>query len=117
MANVLVVDDTSYTRVVIRKILESGSHQVVGEAENGVEAVAEYTRLRPDVVFMDIIMPEMDGLTALGEIRKLDPHASVIMCTAVGQESMLMKAIRSGAADYVLKPPSRTASSAPCAPC
>lgn len=106
MTKVLVVDDTSYTRVVIRKILESSGFEVIGEAENGVEAIEQYRLLKPDVVFMDIVMPEMDGLEALAQIRKVDSTASVIMCTAIGQEKTLMRAIRAGACDYVLKPPS-----------
>lgn len=106
MARILVVDDTSYTRVVIRKIVESDGHEVCGEAQNGIEAIEKYKTLEPDVVVMDIIMPDMDGLEALEHIRAYDGNASVIMCTAVGQEKTLMRAIRLGACDYVVKPPS-----------
>ncbi len=102
---VLIVDDTSYTRVVIRRILEPEGFTIVGEATNGLEAIRMYGELKPLVVIMDIIMPEMDGIEALTKIKTIDPRANVIMCSSIGQEKMLAKAISCGARDYIVKPP------------
>jgi two-component system chemotaxis response regulator CheY len=103
---VLLVDDAIYSRVALRRILESEpDFEVVGEAENGVEAIRKYKLYKPDVVLMDIVMPEKDGIEALRDIVELDPTARIIMCSAIGQEKMLTTAISLGAKDYVLKPP------------
>jgi two-component system chemotaxis response regulator CheY len=104
MATILVVDDALFMRTTLKKVLTDAGFTVVGEAENGAVAVARYQDLRPDAVMMDITMPVMDGLSALREIRKLAPEAVVIMCTALGQESSVMDAIKSGAKDYIIKP-------------
>ena len=103
MAKVLVVDDAAFMRVRAAKVLEDAGHQVA-QAGNGIEAVKQYTDWRPDAVLMDITMPDMDGLTALKEIRKLDPQAKVAMVTAMGQQAIVMEALKSGAKDFVLKP-------------
>jgi two-component system chemotaxis response regulator CheY len=103
MAKILVVDDAQFLRVRISKMLQADGHEVV-EAENGVKAVEVYKSSKPDVVFMDITMPEMDGLTALKEIRAYDSNAKVVMLTALGQESVVLEAIKSGAKDFVVKP-------------
>lgn len=103
MAKILVVDDAEFLRVRISKMLTGDGHQIV-EAENGVKAVSAYKANRPDLVLMDITMPEMDGLTALKEIRAYDPKAKVVMLTALGQESVVLEAIKSGARDFVVKP-------------
>ncbi|NJE53928.1 response regulator [Thermococcus sp. 21S9] len=104
MARVLVVDDAAFMRMLLKKILTQGGHQVVGEASNGKEAVEKYKELKPDVVTMDIVMPEMDGITAVREIKKIDPNAKIIMITAVGQESKVMEALKAGASGYIVKP-------------
>ncbi len=103
MARVLVVDDAAFMRVRAAKVLEDSGHEVE-QAENGLEAVKKYAEWRPDAVLMDITMPEMDGLTALKEIRKLDPGARVAMVTAMGQQAIVMEALKAGAKDFVLKP-------------
>jgi two-component system, chemotaxis family, chemotaxis protein CheY len=103
VAKVLVVDDAAFMRVRACKVLQENGHEVV-QAENGAEAVRLYAEHRPDAVLLDITMPEMDGLTALKEIRKVDPEAKVAMVTAMGQQSMIMDAIKSGAKDFVVKP-------------
>ena len=103
MARVLVVDDAAFMRVRAAKVLEDSGHEVE-QAENGLEAVKKYAEWRPDAVLMDITMPEMDGLTALKEIRKLDPGARVAMVTAMGQQAIVMEALKAGARDFVLKP-------------
>ncbi len=104
MANVLVVDDAAFMRMTIKKMLESEGHKVVGEAGNGVEAVQKYTELQPDVVTLDITMPEMNGVDALKRIKEYDPKAKVIMCSAMGQQVMVAQAIQSGAKDFIVKP-------------
>jgi two-component system chemotaxis response regulator CheY len=103
MAKILVVDDAEFLRVRISKMLQGDGHEIA-EAENGVRAVAVYKDVKPDLVLMDITMPEMDGLTALKEIRGYDPKAKVVMLTALGQESVVLEAIKSGARDFVVKP-------------
>ncbi len=103
MATVLIVDDAEFLRMRISKILVSNGHQVV-QADNGLNAVSVYKSARPDLVLMDITMPEMDGLTALKEIRTIDPHARVVMLTALGQDSVVVESIKFGAQDFVVKP-------------
>jgi two-component system chemotaxis response regulator CheY len=104
MARVLVVDDAAFMRKVLSDALAKGGHDVVGEAANGVEAVARFQELQPDVVTLDITMPEKDGLEALREILAADPAARVVMCSALGQESKVLESIKSGAKDFVVKP-------------
>jgi len=102
--NVLIVDDAAFMRMMLKEILTKGGYNVVGEAENGIIAVAKYKELRPDIVTMDITMPEMDGISAVKEIKKVDPNAKVIMCSAMGQQAMVIEAIQSGARDFIVKP-------------
>ena len=104
MARVLVVDDAAFMRKMVTDALTGGGHEIVGEAGNGVEAVARYQELRPDVMTLDITMPEKDGIAALKEIMAADPAAKVIMCSALGQEAKVIESIRSGAKDFVVKP-------------
>jgi len=101
---VLVVDDAAFMRMMIKDILTKNGYEVVGEAENGQKAVEKYQELKPDLTTMDITMPEMDGITAVKEIRKLDASAKVIMCSAMGQQAMVIEAIQSGARDFIVKP-------------
>lgn len=101
---VLVVDDAMFMRIKLKDILEKNGYEVVEEAENGAEAVEKYKIEKPDLVTMDITMPGMDGVTALKEIKKTDPDAKVIMCSAMGQQSMVMDAIQAGALDFIVKP-------------
>lgn len=101
---VLVVDDASFMRSMIRDIFARGPFVVAGEAENGVEAIRLYRELRPDLTTMDIVMPQMDGITALREIMRLDPAAKVVMCSALGQEALIAEAIEAGASDFIVKP-------------
>ena len=104
MARVLVVDDAAFMRKLLTDALTSGGHEVVGEAGNGVEAVARWQELRPEVTTLDITMPEKDGLQALSEIMAIDPSAKVIMCSALGQEGKVLEAVKLGAKDFVVKP-------------
>jgi two-component system chemotaxis response regulator CheY len=104
MARVLVVDDAAFMRKMLGDALSKGGHEVVGEAGNGVEAVDRFRDLKPDVTTLDITMPEKDGLAALKEILTLDPAARVVMCSALGQESKVLEAIKAGAKDFVVKP-------------
>jgi two-component system chemotaxis response regulator CheY len=103
MAKILVVDDAEFLRLRISNMLTEDGHEVL-ESENGVQAVKMYQGETPDIVLMDITMPEMDGLTALKEIRSHDPKAKVVMLTALGQESIVLEAIKSGAKDFIVKP-------------
>jgi two-component system, chemotaxis family, chemotaxis protein CheY len=104
MARVLVVDDAAFMRKMVSDALAKGGHEVVGEAGNGVEAVTRFQELKPDLMTLDITMPEKDGLTALAEIVAADPSARVVMCSALGQESKVLEAIKLGAKDFVVKP-------------
>lgn len=101
---VLIVDDAVFMRTVLRKMLEEDGYDIVGEAGNGVEAIKQAKDCQPDVITLDITMPEMDGVTALPEILKVAPKAKVIMCSAMGQQSMVLDAIKSGAQDFIVKP-------------
>ena len=101
--SVLVVDDSAFMRNLLKQLLED-DHEVVGEAENGVEAVEMYDELDPDVVTMDVVMPIRNGIEATAEIKGDDPNASVIMCTSVGQEEKMREAVEAGADGYITKP-------------
>ncbi|MGD0265123.1 MAG: response regulator [Candidatus Methylomirabilota bacterium] len=101
---VLVVDDASFMRSMIRDIFARTPLVVAGEAENGVEGIRLYRELHPDLTTMDIVMPQMDGITALREIVRLDPAAKVVMCSALGQEALIAEAIEAGASDFIVKP-------------
>lgn len=101
---VLITDDALFMRTALKNILTENGFEVVGEAENGAESVEMYASLKPDVVLMDITMPEMDGIEALRAIRAVDPQARVVMCTAMGQKSLVVEAIGAGARDFVVKP-------------
>ncbi len=104
MARVFIVDDAAFLRMTIRKMLEAHGHSMAGEAQNGIEAVERYKAVKPDVVLLDITMPEMDGIEALKQIREIDPGAKVIICSAVGQQMRVAQAIQYGAKDFIVKP-------------
>ncbi|MBP3610563.1 MAG: response regulator [Lachnospiraceae bacterium] len=104
MASVLIVDDTLFMRASIKQMLEAEGHTVAGEAANGKEAVERYSQVKPDVILMDITMPDMDGLEALRLIKEMDPNARVVMCTAMGQQAMVAKAVELGAQQFIVKP-------------
>lgn len=105
MANrILIVDDAAFMRMMIRDILSKNGYEVVGEAQDGAQAIEKFKEVKPDLVTMDITMPEMDGITALKEIKKIDPNAKVIMCSAMGQQAMVIDAIQAGAKDFIVKP-------------
>lgn len=101
---ILVVDDAAFMRMMIKDILNKNGYSVVGEADNGLNAIERYEELKPDLVTMDITMPEMDGITAVKEIRKRNPNARIIMCSAMGQQAMVIDAIQAGARDFIVKP-------------
>ncbi len=101
---ILVVDDAAFMRMMIKDILSKNGFEVVGEAADGSQAIEKYRELQPDLVTMDITMPEMDGITALKEIRQMNPNAKVIMCSAMGQQAMVIDAIQAGAKDFIVKP-------------
>ncbi|RPF55985.1 response regulator [Aquisalibacillus elongatus] len=101
---VLIVDDAAFMRMMIKDILEKNGFEIVGEAEDGNQAVEQYKELKPDLVTLDITMPEKDGLTALKEIVGDDPGAKVVMCSAMGQQAMVIDAIQAGAKDFIVKP-------------
>lgn len=103
MANILVTDDSSFMRSMLRKILEKMGHTVV-EAENGDDALAKYRKKRPDLVILDVIMPGMDGLACLKALRAEDPTVNAIMCSSMGQQLIVVDAIKSGAKDFIVKP-------------
>lgn len=101
---ILIVDDAAFMRMMIKDILTKNGFKVVGEAQDGVEAVEKFKELRPDLVTMDITMPEMDGVTALKKIKEVDPSAIIIMCSAMGQQAMVIDAIQAGVKDFIVKP-------------
>ncbi|RFA37718.1 two-component system response regulator [Virgibacillus dokdonensis] len=101
---ILIVDDAAFMRMMIKDILTKNGFEVVGEAQDGVQAVEKYNELNPDLVTMDITMPEKDGVTALKEILAADAQAKIIMCSAMGQQAMVIDAIQAGAKDFIVKP-------------
>ena len=104
MAKVLIVDDAAFMRMMIKDILEKNGYEVCGEAPNGLVAVELYNKEKPDIVTMDITMPDMDGIEAVKTIIASHPDAKIIMCSAMGQQSMVMDAIKAGAKDFIVKP-------------
>ena len=102
--NILICDDAAFMRMMIKDILTKNGYNVAGEAENGLKAVEKFKEVNPDLVLMDIAMPEMDGIQALKEIKKIDGGAKVIMCAAMGQQAMVIESIQAGAKDFIVKP-------------
>ncbi|MGE5576273.1 MAG: response regulator [Syntrophothermus sp.] len=101
---ILIIDDAAFMRTMLKDILTKGGYEVVGEAESGTNAIEKFKELQPDLVTMDITMPEMDGISAVKEIKKINPNAVIIMCSAMGQQAMVIDAIQAGAKDFVVKP-------------
>ncbi|WP_018922542.1 response regulator [Salsuginibacillus kocurii] len=101
---VLIVDDAAFMRMMVKDILEKNGYEIAGEAKDGQEAVDLYKEVTPDLVTMDITMPEKDGIAALKEIKTFDPEANIVMCSAMGQQAMVIDAIQAGAKDFIVKP-------------
>jgi len=101
---IMIVDDAIFMRMKLKDIVEKNGYEVVAEAQNGAEAIEKYRSERPEIVTMDITMPEMNGIDALKGIKRIDPHAKVVMCSAMGQQAMVMEAIQAGATDFIVKP-------------
>ena len=101
---ILVVDDAAFMRMMVKDVLTKYGYDVLGEAENGAKAVEKFKELNPDLVIMDITMPEVGGIQALKEIKKIDGSAKVVMCSAMGQQAMVIEAIQAGAGDFIVKP-------------
>ncbi len=101
---ILVVDDAAFMRMMIKDVLTKNGYTVVGEAENGQKAIEKFKELTPDLVIMDITMPEVDGIQAVKEIKKVDPNAKIVMCSAMGQQAMVIESIQAGARDFIVKP-------------
>ena len=101
---ILIVDDAAFMRMMIKDIVTKNDLEVVGEAQNGIEALEMYEQFKPDIVTMDITMPEKDGISAVKDIMAKDPKAKIIMCSAMGQQSLVMEAIKAGARDFLVKP-------------
>ncbi|MFP8879298.1 MAG: response regulator [Myxococcota bacterium] len=104
MARILVADDASFMRQMIREIVEEEGFEVCGEASDGIEVIEAFRRLHPDIVTMDIVMPRKSGIDAVRQIIELDPGACVVMCSALGQETLVSEAIQAGAKDFIVKP-------------
>ena len=104
MARILIVDDAAFMRMMLKDILTKGGYEIAGEAADGNDAVAKNKEEKPDLVTLDITMPNKDGIQALKEIKALDPNANCLMCSAMGQQSMVIDAIQSGAKDFIVKP-------------
>ncbi|MBN2796993.1 MAG: response regulator [Clostridia bacterium] len=105
MANgILVVDDAAFMRMMIKDVLTKNGYEILGEAENGQKAIEKFKELHPDLVIMDITMPEVDGIQAVKEIKKIDSNAKIIMCSAMGQQAMVIESIQAGARDFIVKP-------------
>lgn len=102
--SILICDDAAFMRMMIKDILTKNGYSIAGEAENGIRAVEKYNETKPDLVMMDITMPEMDGIQALKRIKSTDPGANIIMCSAMGQQAMVIESIQCGAKDFIVKP-------------
>ncbi|MBE3583854.1 MAG: response regulator [Limnochordaceae bacterium] len=103
-ARIMVVDDTAFMRLTLRKLLEKAGHQVVAEAENGAEALERYAQVHPDLVTLDLVMPVMDGIATLKELTRRDPGCRVIVCSSMGQKALVVEALNAGAYDFIVKP-------------
>ncbi len=101
---IMLVDDASFMRMMLKNILVGSGYEVIGEAENGAKAIEQFKALKPDLVIMDIIMPEMGGIDAVREIVKVNPGAKILMCSSMGQQSLVVEAIQAGAKDFIVKP-------------
>jgi len=104
MASILIVDDAAFMRMMIKDILSKNGYTVIAEAENGIKAIEKYKEVNPDLVIMDITMPEMDGIQAVKQIKQLNDAAKIIMCSAMGQQAMVIESIQAGARDFIVKP-------------
>jgi two-component system chemotaxis response regulator CheY len=104
MAKILIVDDAAFMRMMIQDNLKKAGYSEFAEAENGEEAVSLYKEIRPDLVLLDITMPVLDGISALQQIREFDSEAKVVMCSAMGQENMVIESVKLGALDFIVKP-------------
>ena len=101
---VLIVDDLPFMRMAIRDVIEEAGMEVAGEAENGKNGIWSYMHLKPDIVILDIVMPAMDGITTLQKLMRQDPYARIIMCSALGEQELIIRAIQLGALDFIVKP-------------
>ena len=101
---IMVVDDAALMRMMLKDILTKNGFEIAGEAENGLRAIDRYKEVSPDLVLMDITMPELDGIGAVKQIKALDPNAKIIMCSAMGQQAMVLESIQAGARDFIVKP-------------
>lgn len=104
MASILIVDDAAFMRMMIKNILLKNGYTVIAEAENGLKAIEKYKEVNPDLVIMDITMPEMDGIQAVKQIKQINDAAKIIMCSAMGQQAMVIESIQAGARDFIVKP-------------
>jgi two-component system, chemotaxis family, chemotaxis protein CheY len=104
LAKIVIVDDAKFMRMTLSNILMNGEHEVVGQGENGKDAIRLYRELKPDLVTLDITMPEMNGIDAVKQIKKEFPDAKVVMCSAMGQQKMVVESIEAGAKDFIVKP-------------
>ncbi len=102
--NIMLVDDSAFMRTIIKNVLTKNGYSIIGEAENGKIAVELYSKLKPDVVFMDVVMPEMNGIESVKNIKANDPNAKIIMCSSSGQQAVVMEAINAGARGFITKP-------------
>ena len=102
--NILLVDDAAFMRMMLKDILTKNGYNVIGEAENGLQAIEKYKELKPNLTILDITMPEMDGIAAAKGIKSADPNALIVMCSAMGQQSMVVESIQAGARDFIVKP-------------
>lgn len=101
---VLIVDDAAFMRMMIKDILTKAGYEVVGEADNGLKSIEKFNELSPDLILMDITMPEMNGIDAVKAIKRIDPNAKIVMCSAMGQQAMVIESIQAGARDFIVKP-------------
>lgn len=103
-SRILIVDDASFMRMMLRNILTSHGYEIIGEAENGILAVEAYQRLKPDIMLIDLIMPEMGGIEAVRKVMEVDSNAKIIICSAMGQQALVVEAMQAGARDFIIKP-------------